>query len=234
MADGHRPARLLLVEDDPQVRRALELTLTDEGFRVVLVGTGAEALRALPDADVVLLDLTLPDVEGIELCRRIRASSAVPIIMVTGRTGTEQVVAGLHAGADDYVTKPVVGRELAARVHAVLRRVAPTLTAHLQVGDLELAVQDGAARRGGRALDLTRTEFRLLVELAARAGHVVTREQLLHRVWGYDYYGDTRLLDVHIRRLRLKVERDPDVPRLITTVRGLGYLLSPAGAAEAT
>ena len=227
MTDLPAPARLLLVEDDDDVRRALRLSLLDEGYAVVEAATGSETLRRLSEVDVVLLDLTLPDTDGVHLCRRIRAAGNLPVIMVTGRTESAQIVAGLEAGADDYVTKPVVGQELAARVRAVLRRVRPTLARRLQVGDLELLVEEGTARRAGREVHLTHTEFRLLVELAAHAGHVVTREQLLQRVWGYDYFGDTRLLDVHVRRLRSKIEYDPDHPKLVTTVRSVGYRLLP-------
>jgi len=230
VVDPPGPARLLLVEDDDEVRRALRLTLRDEGYEVVEAATGRETLLKLGDVDAVLLDLTLPDTDGVHLCRRIRAAGNLPVIMVTGRTDSGQVVAGLEAGADDYVTKPVIGEVLAARVRAVLRRVRPTLARRLQVGDLELLVEEGTTRRAGRELHLTHTEFRLLVELAAHAGHVVTREQLLQHVWGYDYFGDTRLLDVHIRRLRSKVERDPDHPELVTTVRSVGYRLLPQPA----
>lgn len=220
-------ARVLLVEDDADVRRALALSLADHGYEVVPVATAREALVSLPDVDAVLLDLTLPDVDGVALCRRIRASGPVPVIMVTGRSGSDEIVAGLEAGADDYVTKPVVGRELAARVDAVLRRTDPRLTERLVVGDLELQVHEGTVRRSGRPVHLTRTELHLLVALAAQAGRTVSREQLLQQVWGYDYFGDTRLLDVHVRRLRAKVEDDPDSPSLVTTVRGVGYRLVP-------
>ena len=232
MVDVRPTARLLLVEDDEDLRAALRLTLLDEGYEVVEAATARQTLQALDRVDVVLLDLTLPDGDGVQLCRRIRAAGDLPVIMVTGRSESEAVVAGLQAGADDYVTKPVVGSELAARVHALLRRVRPTLTPVLHVGDLELLVEEGTARRAGRQVHLTRTEFRLLVELAAHAGRVVTREQLLQRVWGYDYFGDTRLLDVHVRRLRAKVEHDPDTPALIMTVRGVGYRLTPEQGPE--
>lgn len=234
MPDPSSRVRLLLVEDDDEVRSALRLTLLDEGYEVVEAATGHETLLRLAEVDAVLLDLTLPDTDGVHLCRRIRAGGPVPVIMVTGRADSDQVVAGLEAGADDYVTKPVVGQELAARVRAVLRRVRPTLARRMQVGDLELLVDEGITRREGRELHLTATEFRLLVELAAHAGHVVTRQQLLQRVWGYDYLGDTRLLDVHVRRLRNKVEHDPDRPELVTTVRSVGYRLLPQGADAAT
>ncbi|MDP9498285.1 MAG: response regulator transcription factor [Actinomycetota bacterium] len=218
--------RLLLVEDDADVRRALRLALSDEGYEVVEARDGREALHALEGVDAVLLDLTLPDGDGVPLCRRIRSAGDTPVIMVTGRSASTEVVAGLEAGADDYVVKPVVAEVLAARVRAVLRRVRPALGPVLHVGELELLVEEGRTRKGGQELHLTRTEFRLLVELAARAGHVVTREQLLRRVWGYDYFGDTRLLDVHVRRLRAKIEDDPDEPRLVLTARGVGYRLA--------
>ena len=220
-------ARVLLVEDDDDVRRSLALSLADLGYDVVPAATGREALAALPGVDAVLLDLTLPDLDGVQLCRRIRASGPVPVIMVTARSGSDEVVAGLEAGADDSVTKPVVGRELAARVEAVLRRTDPTRTERLVVGDLEVQVHEGTVRRAGRAVHLTRTELHLLAALAAQAGRTVTREQLLQQVWGYDYFGDTRLLDVHVRRLRAKVEDDAGSPRLVTTVRGVGYRLVP-------
>ena len=223
MGDLGATARLLLVEDDAATRQALALTLRDEGHVVIEAADARAALAALPSADVVLLDLSLPDADGVQLCRRVRSTSDVPIIMVTGRSSSAHVVAGLQAGADDYVTKPVVGSELAARVRALLRRARPELSGRLLLGDLELLVQEGSARRGGVEVHLTRTEFRLLVELVAHAGHVVTREQLLQRVWGYDYYGDTRLLDVHVRRLREKVEDDPGQPNMVQTVRGVGY-----------
>ena len=230
MVDVEGAARLLLVEDDAATRRALALTLRDEGYHVVEAADGSAALAALAEVDVVLLDLSLPDADGVQLCRRIRGTSDLPVIMVTGRSASEQVVAGLEAGADDYVTKPVVGSELAARVRALLRRVRPASPDQLRVGDLELLVQEGITRRAGHEVHLTRTEFRLLVELAAHAGHVVTREQLLQRVWGYEYYGDTRLLDVHVRRLRAKVEDDPGNPQLVLTVRGVGYRIASPGA----
>ncbi len=233
MADLGAAARLLLVEDDAPTRQALALTLRDEGHVVVEAADARAALLAFPQVDVVLLDLSLPDADGVQLCRRIRSTSDVPIVMVTGRSSSAHVVAGLQAGADDYVTKPVVGSELAARVRALLRRARPDLAARLSLGDLELHVQEGTTTRGGSRVHLTRTEFRLLVELVAHAGHVVTREQLLQRVWGYDYYGDTRLLDVHVRRLRAKIEHDPAQPTLVQTVRGIGYRAAGPARGEA-
>lgn len=217
---------VLLVEDDENIRQALGLALEDEGFRVTDAVSGEQALRVLQgDAfDVVLLDLMLPGVDGLEVCRTLRARGDLPIIIVTARADTPDVIAGLEAGADDYVSKPLVAGELAARIRALLRRRG---TGHqgevLRVGDLEIHRDVGTVHRAGQEVHLTRTEFRLLVELAAAAGRVVTREQLLQRVWGYDYFGDTRLLDVHIRRLRRKVEPNPDDPVLVVTVRGSGY-----------
>jgi DNA-binding response OmpR family regulator len=150
----------------------------------------------------------------------------VPVIVVTARTDSHDVVAGLEAGADDYVTKPLVAKELSARIRALLRRTEPLSTPQAQrfaVGDLEIRVDEARVLRGGSPLPLTRTEFRLLVELARARGAVLTREELLERVWGYGYFGDSRLVDVHVRRLRTKVERDPGNPRLVVTARGLGY-----------
>ena len=217
---------LLLVEDDPRGRQSLTLALQDAGYRVVQAESGEQALALLDEAapDLVLLDLGLPGMDGVEVCRRVRDRGDVPMIMVTARAGSADVVAGLQAGADDYVTKPLVAAELSARVQALLRRVQPQIPV-TRLGRIELVTAQGVARRDGEELHLTKTEFRLLCELAAEPGRLVTREQLLERVWGYDYFGDTRLLDVHVRRLRTKVEDDPSDPRLVLTVRGLGYRL---------
>ncbi|HEX5088667.1 MAG TPA: response regulator transcription factor [Nocardioides sp.] len=219
---------VLLVEDDPRVRRALQLALRDEGYVVSLAASGNEGLAALGSArpDVVLLDLMLPDLDGFDVCRRIRHVSEVPVIMVTARTDTHDVVGGLEAGADDYVTKPLVAKELSARIRALLRRIDPARTPRrLQAGDLDIRVDEGVVLRDGVPVHLTRTEFRLLAELALAPG-VRSREELLERVWGYGYFGDARLVDVHIRRLRTKVERDPANPTLVVTARGLGYRLA--------
>jgi DNA-binding response OmpR family regulator len=178
-------------------------------------------------ADVVLIDLMLPGMDGFECCRQLRRTSAVPVIMVTARTDTHDVVAGLEAGADDYVTKPFVAKELAARIRALLRRARsvdePSV---LTFGDIEVRPDEGTVERAGEEVHCTRTEFRLLCELATNPGKVLSREQLLDRVWGYDYFGDGRLVDVHIRRLRTKIEPDPANPRHILTVRGMGYKLT--------
>jgi DNA-binding response OmpR family regulator len=218
---------VLLVEDDEHIRLALGLALADEGFTVTDAVSGEEALELLAGAtfDVVLLDLMLPGVDGLEVCRLLRARGDLPIIVVTARADASDVIAGLEAGADDYVTKPLVASVLAARIRALLRRRGSGGRADevLRIGDLDVRPEMGTVHRDGTEIHLTRTEFRLLVELASAAGRVVTREQLLHRVWNYDYFGDTRLLDVHVRRLRRKVEVDPDEPALIVTVRGTGY-----------
>jgi two-component system response regulator MtrA len=224
---------LLLVEDDARIRQALGLALLDEGYRVVEAATGEQALQWLADTDadpdVVLLDLMLPGIDGLSVCSAIRERGDLPIIMVTARTDTADVIAGLEAGADDYVTKPLDAGELAARIRALLRRTrtgdgaGTGSTEVLEIGELRVYQAEGRVAHGDREIRLTKTEYRLLCELAAARGRVVTREQLLERVWGYGYFGDTRLLDVHIRRLRLKVEPDPARPEHILTVRGTGY-----------
>ena len=177
----------------------------------------------------MLLDLRLPDLSGFDVCRQIRAESIVPIIIITAQTDTHDMVAGLEAGADDYVTKPVVPKELAARIRALLRRVhlldAAPLASVSSFGDIELRRELGVVYKGGEELSLTKTEYRLLCEFADHAGAVLSRDQLLERVWGYEYLGDSRLVDAHVRRLRLKVEDQPDDPKLIVTVRGIGYRL---------
>jgi DNA-binding response OmpR family regulator len=219
-------ARLLLVEDDERIRQALGLALADEGCEVVEAGSGEEALELLGSTavDIVLLDLMLPGVDGLHVCRTLRARGDLPIIIVSARTDTSDVIAGLEAGADDYVTKPLVAGELAARIRALLRRRGTAGGPRvLRVCDVEIRPDEEVVLRGGTPVHLTRTEFDLLVELAGAGGAVVTREELLRRVWGYDYFGDTRLLDVHVRRLRRKIEQDPDAPQCVLTVRGRGY-----------
>ena len=220
--------RVLLVEDDPSIREVAAIGLKGAGFRVTTSGDGRDGLlRARRDPfDVVLLDVMLPSLDGFEVCREIRKDSRVPIVMLTARTDTVDVVVGLESGADDYVTKPFEMAELIARVRAVLRRsVAEPAERTHSVGGLEIEPGSFAARMDGRELSLTATEFKLLLELARRPGQVFTRELLLQRVWNYEYLGDSRLVDVAIQRLRSKVEADPAHPTLIRTVRGVGYRL---------
>jgi DNA-binding response OmpR family regulator len=221
--------RILTVEDDERIRLAVKLALEDEGWLVDEADTGEQALARFGQepADVVLIDIMLPGIDGFEVCRSIRRSSDVPIVMVTARADTHDVVAGLEAGADDYLTKPFAPKELSARIRALLRRARTTDPAisHLRFGDLEIVPEEGVVTRDGEEVHLTKTEFRLLVELASSPGRVFSREVLLERVWGYGYFGDGRLVDVHIRRLRTKVERDAANPQHVVTVRGLGYKL---------
>jgi DNA-binding response OmpR family regulator len=222
--------RILAVEDDARIVRALSLALADEGHEVTGTETAEAALEVF-DADrfdLVLVDLMLPGMNGFDLCRALRGSSDVPVIVLTARSDTHDVVAGLEAGADDYVTKPFETKELAARIRSLLRRTRsshPSESERFVVGDLEVVPEAGVVRRDGEAIPLTKTEFFLLCELAEHRGMVLSREQLLERVWGYDYFGDSRLVDAHIRRLRTKVEPDPSNPVIIQTVRGLGYRL---------
>jgi DNA-binding response OmpR family regulator len=223
--------RILTVEDDERIRTAVKLALEDEGWEVDEAGSGEEAVAAFSrtQPDVVLIDIMLPGIDGFELCRSLRRHSDVPIVMVTARNDTHDVVAGLEAGADDYLTKPFAPKELSARIRALLRRVRPASPTHqrLVFGDLEIIPDEGKVMRSGLEMHLTKTEFRLLCELAQNPGRVFSRESLLDKVWGYDYFGDGRLVDVHVRRLRTKVELDPANPRHVVTVRGLGYRLQP-------
>jgi DNA-binding response OmpR family regulator len=222
---------LLFIEDDDQIRLALSMALEDEGYEVREAADGTSGLAAFGqrEADLVLLDLRLPDMSGFDVCRALRARSIVPIIIITAQTDTYDLVAGLEAGADDYITKPVVPKELAARIRALLRRVqlqeSSAVPRATRFGDVELRREQGVVLKDGRELSLTKTEFRLLCEFADHVGSVLSRDQLLERVWGYEYLGDSRLVDAHVRRLRVKIEDHPDDPRLIVTVRGLGYRL---------
>ncbi len=225
-------SRVLLIEDDDRIRTSMRLALADEGHDIVEAPTAGAGLEAFAggSADIVLVDLMLPDLDGFECCRRLRRGSDVPIIMVTARTDTHDVVAGLEAGADDYVTKPFEMKELTARIRALLRRSRPSSPASpdvIEIRDLEIRPDAGVVRRHGDDVHLTRTEFRLLCELASAPERVFSRELLLERVWSYDYFGDGRIVDVHMRRLRTKIEDDPAHPDLLVTVRGLGYKLQP-------
>ena len=221
---------MLLVEDDDSIRELTGAGLAAAGYRVEPAADGREALArfARSPPDVVVLDVMLPEVDGYEVCRRIRESSQVPIVMLSARTDTVDIVVGLEVGADDYVSKPFELSELVARLRAVLRRraVVPA-EAPLRVRDVEIDPAGHRVRRGGEEVALTATEFRLLLELARRPNQVFTRELLLERVWSYDYLGDSRLVDVAVQRLRGKVEESPSEPQLIRTVRGVGYRLDP-------
>lgn len=227
--------QILTVEDDDRIRTAIRVALEDEGFSVREAESAEIALDMIRSGppDLVLLDVRLPGMNGFELVRQIRADHSLPIVMVSALSDSHDIVAGLEAGADDYVTKPFVLKELSARVRANLRRahtMAPSddgfsRSEPIKFGDIELRQDEAVVLRGGEPISLTKTEFNLLSELAVHAGIVLSREKLLERVWGYDYFGDTRLVDAHIRRLRTKVEVDPGEPQLIVTVRGLGYKL---------
>ena len=228
---------LLTIEDDDDVRLMLRMVLEDEGYDVLEAGNGTDGLAVFANErpSLVLVDLKLPDMSGFDICRAIRQSSDVPIIIVTAQESSFDVVAGLESGADDYVTKPFVPKELAARIRAHMRRVQaprPTeqsanATRTYVYRDLDIRPDSGMAMRRGEPLPLTKTELRLLVLLAANPEKVYSREQLLELVWGHDFLADGRLVDAHVRRLRTKVEDDPGEPIHIVTARGLGYKFVP-------
>jgi DNA-binding response OmpR family regulator len=218
--------RVLLVEDDPSIREITELGLRNAGFRVTAAGDGRDALLHFRQEpfDLVVLDLMLPTLDGYEVCREIRKESRVPIVILSAKSDTVDVVVGLELGADDYVTKPFEMPELVARARAALRRAtAVPADPVIAVDDLEIDPAGFRARKGGEDLQLTATEFKLLLELARRPGQVFTRELLLERVWNYEFLGDSRLVDVAVQRLRAKIEDDPRNPQRITTVRSVGY-----------
>ncbi|MFJ6168170.1 response regulator [Micromonospora orduensis] len=221
--------RVLVVEDDASIREVTALGLRRAGFRVDTAVDGRHALAAwrTGPVDVIVLDVMLPGLDGLEVCREIRRTSQVPILMLTARTDTLDVVVGLECGADDYLRKPFDLPELVARVRSVLRRAsAPVTSSTIEVGGLEIDPEGFVVRRHGREVALTATEFRLLLELARRPGQVFTRELLLDLVWNHGFLGDSRLVDVAVQRLRAKVEDDPAHPTLVRTVRGAGYKLS--------
>ncbi|RJK95405.1 MtrAB system response regulator MtrA [Vallicoccus soli] len=217
--------RVLVVDDDPALAEMLGIVLRGEGFDPVFCGDGAAALAVFRESrpDLVLLDLMLPGRDGIDVCRRIRAESGVPIVMLTAKADTVDVVVGLESGADDYVVKPFKPKELVARIRTRLRRTDDPVPETLQIGDLSIDVAGHSVKRGDRQIALTPLEFDLLVALARKPWQVFTREVLLEQVWGYRHAADTRLVNVHVQRLRSKVENDPEKPEVVVTVRGVGY-----------
>ena len=222
-------ARVLVVDDDQALAEMLGIVLRKEGLEVAHCADGGRAVALFREfrPDLVLLDVMLPTLSGVEVCRHLRAESGVPIVMLTARTDTLDVVAGLEAGADDYVVKPFKPQELLARIRARLRRSDRREPSQLAVGDLLIDVAGHTVKREGVELPLTPLEFDLLVALASRPNHVFDRESLLEKVWGYRHAGDTRLVNVHVQRLRAKIEKDPENPQIVLTVRGVGYKAGP-------
>jgi two-component system response regulator MtrA len=222
--------RVLIVDDDTALAEMLGIVLRGEGYEPVLCGDGDKAVAAFHEhkPDLVLLDLMLPGTDGIDICRQIRAESGVPIVMLTAKSDTIDIVVGLESGADDYIVKPFDPKELVARIRTRLRPTSATPGSRLRIGDLVVDAAGHEVLRGETQIQLTPLEFDLLHTLAAKPHQVFTREMLLEQVWGYHYKADTRLVNVHVQRLRAKVERDPENPRIVTTVRGVGYR---AGAA---
>lgn len=217
--------RILLVEDEESYRAPLAYRLEKDGYEVIEAATGTEAVELFADrgADLVLLDLMLPGMSGLDVCKLIRAESGVPIIMLTAKTDTVDVVLGLESGADDYVMKPFKPKELTARVRARLRRGDTGAAERLRIADIEIDVPGHQVTRSGESITLTPLEFDLLVALARKPRQVFTREVLLEQVWGYRHAADTRLVNVHVQRLRSKIEKDPERPEVVVTVRGVGY-----------
>ena len=218
-------ARVLVVDDDPALAEMLTIVLRGEGFETAVVSEGTKAMPALRELkpDLVLLDLMLPGMSGIDVCKAIRAESGVPIVMLTAKSDTVDVVLGLESGADDYVVKPFKPKELVARLRTRLRRTESDPAEQLAIADLAIDVPGHQVSRDGTPISLTPLEFDLLVALARKPRQVFTREVLLEQVWGYRHAADTRLVNVHVQRLRSKVERDPEHPEVVLTVRGVGY-----------
>jgi len=227
--------KILVVDDDPAISEMLTIVLESEGLKPIPVMEGNDAVPAFEEhePDLILLDLMLPGMNGVDICRAIRRESSVPIVMLTAKTDTVDVVLGLESGADDYITKPFKPKELIARIRARLRRSDSSEVEILEVADLIIDVPEHTVHRtDGTELNLTPLEFDLLLEMARRPGQVHTRESLLESVWGYRNASDTRLVNVHVQRLRAKIERDPEDPQIVLTVRGVGYKTGKAGAGE--
>jgi two-component system response regulator MtrA len=218
-------SRILVIDDDTALAEMIGIVLRTEGFETSFCADGAQAVEAFRTQrpDLILLDLMLPGMDGIEICTRVRAESGIPIIMLTARTDTADVVRGLESGADDYIVKPFNPKELVARIRTRLRPTVATTREDLRIGDLMVDVAGHEVRRGENSISLTPLEFELLVALASKPQQVFSREMLLEQVWGYHYKADTRLVNVHVQRLRAKVEQDPDNPKIVMTVRGVGY-----------
>ncbi|MBT4949323.1 MAG: MtrAB system response regulator MtrA [Candidatus Nanopelagicales bacterium] len=227
--DGGARGRVLVVDDDLALAEMLGIVLRGEGFEPVFCPDGSDALRVFRESrpDIVLLDLMLPGKDGVDVCRLIRAESGTPIVMLTAKSDTVDVVVGLEAGADDYIVKPFKPKELVARVRARMRRSEDSAPAELRIADLIIDVAGHSVRRGELNLSLTPLEFDLLLCLARKPGQVFTREALLEEVWGYRHSADTRLVNVHVQRLRAKIEHDPERPNIVLTVRGVGYKAGP-------
>ena len=226
MGETPNGRRILVIDDDASLAEMLQLVLRQEGFETTWCASGDAALEVFRSAqfDLVLLDLMLTGLDGVAVCRRIRADSGVPIVMLTAKSDTGDVVDGLEAGADDYIAKPFKPRELVARVRTRLRRPpAESETDMIRVGDVTIDVSAHEVKRGSDPIALTPLEFDLLLALARKPHQVFTREKLLEQVWGYRHAADTRLVNVHIQRLRSKIEQDPERPELVLTVRGIGY-----------
>jgi two-component system response regulator MtrA len=217
--------RVLVVDDDAALSEMLGIMLRGEGFEPTFVADGDKAIEVFRDTQ---LDLMLPGADGIDVCRQIRTESGVPIVMLTAKSDTVDVVLGLESGADDYIVKPFKSKELIARVRARLRRTDDPAPEMLEIVDVEIDVAGHSVKRAGRPVSLTPLEFDLLVALARKPRQVFTREVLLEQVWGYRHAADTRLVNVHVQRLRAKIEKDPEHPEIVVTVRGVGYKAGPA------
>lgn len=221
-------ARILVVDDDEALAEMVGIVLTNEGFEPTFCDAGDRAVAAVEsyDPDLVLLDLMLPGMSGIEVCEEVRKTSDVPVIMLTAKSDTEDVVRGLEAGADDYIAKPFKPAELLARIRTRLRTEQTRSTDRIEIGDLVIDLAGRSVTRHGEVVRLTPLEYDLLANLAQEPGQVLSRDTLLDRIWGYDSDADRRLVNVHVQRLRAKIEHDPENPELIQTVRGVGYKAS--------